>query len=92
MSSKKKRKALKAKYNNRIIHGNERKIYYQLNKDTVLFTLKQHKNEWITGRTLESITNINHSEISKTISGLIFYDNEPILTKKGPKGGYMYYG
>ena len=92
MSSKKKRKALKAKYNKRVIHGYERKIYYQLNKDTVLHLLKQYKNEWVTGRTLENITNINRSDISKTISGLIYYDNEPIISKKGYKGGYMYYG
>lgn len=92
MSSKKKRKALKAKHNKRVIHGYERKIYYKLNKKTVLLALKQHKNEWITGPTLENITNINSSDINKTISGLIYYDNEPILTKQGRGGGYMYYG
>lgn len=95
MSSKKKRKHLKETYQkqNKVknLPGN---FLYKEYSQPVLNYLKDNKYKYVTGK--EICTNTNYtgglSNISSIIKGLIYYDNEPILTKKGRGAGYMYYG
>lgn len=95
MSSKKKRKHLKETYQKQNKVKNLPSDYlYKEYSQPILNYLKDNKYKYVTGK--EIYTNTNYSgglnNISSAIKGLIYYDNEPILTKKGPKGGYMYYG
>lgn len=90
MSSKKKRKALKAKY--KVKNLSSYNIFRQ-NSNQVLTYLKNNPNRYVTSEELiNNLTNHQGGNLSPIIKGLIYYDKEPILTKKGPRGGYMYYG
>lgn len=90
MSSKKKRKTLKAKY--KVKNLSSVNIYKQ-NSNQVLTYLKNNPNRYVTSKEItNNLTNYQGGNLSPIIKGLIYYDNEPILTKKGSKGGYMYYG
>lgn len=90
MSSKKKRKALKAKYK---VKNLPKLNIFKQNSNQVLTYLKNNPNRYVSSKELiNNLTNYQGGNLSPIIKGLIYYDNEPILTKKGPTGGYMYYG
>ena len=95
MSSKKKRKHLKETYQkqNKVKNLPSNFLYKEYSQP-VLNYLKDNKYKYVTGKEICNNTNYTGglSNISSIIKGLIYYDNEPILTKKGPTGGYMYYG
>lgn len=90
MSSKKKRKTLKAQYS---VKNLAKPNIFKQNSNQVLTYLKNNPNRYVSGKELiNNLTNYQGGALSPIIKGLIFYDNEPILTKQGRGGGYMYYG